>query len=503
MKKILVNYLPQEIRVAFLERENLVRVIYERVRNRNPLHNIYKGKVLRVLPGMECAFVDVGLPKASFLGADDVRTDFPHPKDDEGFDLEEERNDKNETQGEKTSKIKIEELLHENSEMLVQVTKGAIGTKGPRISCKVTIPGRNLVLTPYMNSVNVSRQISSTKERARLIKIVSKNRPSHLGFIIRTVAQSRPEEEILGDVKFLVDIWERIQQSYQRMKAPALLYGDLSLTQRILRDNLSQDIEEFVIDSREEYEQVKNYVDKYLPSLSQTPVFYDRKQNIFDHYGVNSEINRALEKKVFLASGGYLIIDQSEALTAIDINTGSFTGDKNHEATILKTNLEAVVELVKQIRIRDIGGIIVIDFIDMELASNRNLVYRELKRELKKDKAKTHILQISEIGLVEMTRKRSHENLDNLLRIPCPHCQGSGKIKSIETTVYDIYRDLFRLINDDYKNILIGVHPDIFDFIEYNEAKVIASLEKEHGLSLSFKSNVHFHQEQYEIFELE
>ena len=497
-KEIIINHLEQEIRVAILENNQLQEIFYERIKDKSVVGNVYKGKVLKVLPGMESAFVDIGLAKAAFLYVDDVRSE----RDDE-FHEKPESDDGNKKKI-VAKKPNISSLIREGQSLIVQVSKGPIGSKGARVTCNISIPGRNLVFIPNVNNVGVSRQIVDERERKRLKHLVSKIKEDKTGFIVRTVAEGRSEDEFRSDVDYLINTWRGIEKSFEKKKPAAILYQDINLTFRTLRDMLSAEVKSMTIDDPKEYEILKDYLDTYLPKYTKLLNLFKHRENIFDFFHVNVEVDRALLKKVWLKSGGYLIIDHAEALTAIDVNTGRFTGSNSHENTILQTNLEAAVEIVYQLKLREIGGIIIIDFIDMETQENRNKVYQILKEELKKDKARSKILAISEIGLVEMTRKRSRENLDRFLCMPCPYCAGKARVKSPVTTVYDIYRDINRLRKQ--KNIsnyiLLGVHPDIAEYIEDEEMDTFRAMERLIKGEIVVRTSERLHIEQYEIYDL-
>lgn len=501
-KEIIINHTPLETRVAVMENHVVTELFQEREKEKGVVGNIYKGKVLKVLPGMESAFVDIGLEKASFLYVDEVLPDFSI------YDDYDETNGERPMPGQNLSRNKdkrppIEQLLKEGQEILVQVSKGPIGTKGARITGHLSIPGRNLVYMPTMESVGVSRQISEERERQRLKEIVTRLRPEKSGFIIRTVAEGRTEDEFQSDINFLVSVWDGILTSYNEKNAPAKVYEDLNITFRMIRDFLSPEIRKLVIDDKEEYARVRRFLKEYLPRYSHIVDHYPRHQPIFDYYGIEEEIDRALSHKVWLRSGGYLVIDQTEALTAIDVNTGRFVGKASHEETILKTNMEAVQELVYQLKLRNIGGIIIIDLIDMESPQNRQKVYQALKEELKHDKARSKILQISEIGLVEMTRKRDRENLGRLISSPCPYCDGTGRIKSLSTIAFELYRELERMYLGSGKlgPVTINVHPDIADYLMNEEVDYMDHLQNKFGQQFTIRSIDTFHHEQFEIFE--
>ncbi|MDH5752512.1 MAG: Rne/Rng family ribonuclease, partial [Deltaproteobacteria bacterium] len=442
-KDIIVNHTPFETRVAILEDNKVTELYQEREKEKGVVGNIYKGRVLKVLPGMESAFVDIGLEKASFLYVDDVLSDFTV------YDDFEENGDgrayAHASSRNKEKRPPIDQLIKEGQEILVQVSKGPIGTKGARITGHLSIPGRNLVFMPTMDSVGVSRQIYEESERSRLKEIVNRLRPQKSGFIIRTVAEGRSEDEFRSDINFLVSLWDGIRDKYNKSQAPALVYEDLSLTSRVIRDLISFEVRKLIIDDDGEYIMAKDFMKEYLPRYTGILEQFRRKQPIYDYYGIEEEIDRSLSHKVWLKSGGYLVIDQTEALTAIDVNTGRFVGKASHEETILKTNLEAIEEIVYQLKLRNIGGIIIIDLIDMENPQNRQKVYQALKEELRQDKARSKILQISEIGLVEMTRKRESENLGRMLSMACPYCDGTGRIKSLSSVAFNLFREIERM----------------------------------------------------------
>ena len=384
----------------------LTELQYEREREQRIVGNIYKGRVVKVLPGMESAFIDIGAERAAFLHIDDI--------------IPEEEMDGHGKRNSRKEKQPIDKLLKEGNPILVQVSKGPIGTKGARITGHVSMPGRNLVYIPGSKTLGVSRQIADERERDRLKNIVNRLKPEDAGFIIRTVAENRSEDDLHSDINYLISLWEDIREKYQTQEAPSLLHSDLNVIFRTLRDLFSSDIKKLVVDHKEEYKEIKNFVRSYLPRYGSVVEHYSRRDPIFDHYNIEMEIERALSPKVWLRSGGSLVINQTEALTAIDVNTGRFVGKESHEKTILRTNLEAAEEVVYQLQLRNIGGIIIIDFIDMELQQHRQMVYQALKDHLRNDKARSKILQISEMGLVEMTRKRDRENLSRYICDPCP-----------------------------------------------------------------------------------
>jgi len=486
-KEIIINHTSHETRVAVLEGGMLSELHHEREQKVRVVDNIYKGKVLNVLPGMESAFVDIGSERAAFLHIDDI---LPEKKI-----LGDEKN-KNE------EKKQISNIIREGQEVLVQVSKGPIGTKGARITNHVSIPGRNLVFLPTTQTLGVSRQISLEKERERLKEIVNRLRPENAGFIIRTVAEGHTEEDLHSDINYLVSIWEDVLLKFKTLPAPSLLHSDLNIIFRTIRDLFSSDIKKLIVDDKNQYQKVRQFVRSYLPRYGSVLENYSKTEPVFDHYGIENEIDRALGNKVWLKSGGYLVIDQTEALTAVDVNTGRFVGKESHEKTILRTNLEAAEELVYQLQLRNIGGIIIIDFIDMESQQHRQIVYQTLKDHLRTDKARSKILQISEMGLVEMTRKRDRENLNRYLCDPCPYCDGSGQIKSSSTVSYEAFREVRRsCLRNTKGSIVIFLNSDVFNYIQDSEMDAIKTLEDEMGRNITFKLSDAMHHEQFEIYE--
>ena len=502
-REILINHTNLETRVAVMENSVVTELYHEREKERGVVGNIYKGKVLKVLPGMESAFVDIGLEKASFLYVDDVLPDFSIYDDYDETNGGPSSSNGRKDHGSKEKRTPIDQLLKEGQEILVQVSKGPIGTKGARITGHLSIPGRNLVYMPTMDSVGVSRQISDDSERQRLKEIVNRLKPKNSGFIIRTVAEGRSEDEFRSDINFLVSLWDKILKQYTDNKAPALVHQDLSVTFRVIRDLLSNDVRRLLIDNEEEYAKIKAFLKEYLPRYASITTHFSRRQPIFDHFGIEEEIDRAMSQKVWLKSGGYLVIDQTEALTAIDVNTGRFVGKASHEETILKTNMEAVKEIVYQLKLRNIGGIIIIDLIDMEIAQNRTAVYQSLKEELRGDKARSKILQISEIGLVEMTRKRDRDNLGWLLSSSCPYCDGTGRIKSLSSVAFEMFRELerMRLSSRKLGPLTINIHPDVADYVLTEESEYLDQIQEKIGQQFTLRSIDSFHHEQIEVYE--
>jgi ribonuclease G len=495
--EIIVNAGREETRVALLENGLVTEIYVDRKKDRGIAGNVYKCRVMKVLPGMQAAFVDIGLEKSAFLYVGDVfdsTSEYTPMMDDEGLELEAE------TKRKRSHSNQIEDLLQEGQEILVQVSKEPISTKGARVTTYISIPGRYLVMMPGVNHIGVSRRIENGEERKRLREIVSRLRKPNTGYIIRTASQGRSEEEFTADIEFLGRLWENIQKKKERTSAPELMHNELDLVFRVIRDVFTRDVDKMVIDSPDEYQRVKEFVDSYIPQLNRRVKPFEGDDPIFDHYGVEIEISRALGRKVWLKSGGYIIVDQTEALTAIDVNTGRYVGKRTLEDTILKTNLEAVREIAYQLRLRNIGGIIILDFIDMEREDNRRKVYSALQEALSSDKAKTTISHISPIGLIEMTRKRIRESLGRTLCEPCPYCDGRGYVKSSRTVCYEVLRELRRaFMNAEEKKALVTVNSVVADMLYDEERQGVEELEKEFLKKIVIKADPNLHQEQYEV----
>lgn len=500
--ELIINATNYETRVALLENGVVSELLIERRRDLGILGNIYKGKVVKILPGMQAAFVDIGLEKTAFLYVTDVMEGVEEyevmmKEGDEGIEFESEHGA---VRFSSAASVPIEDLLKEGQEVLVQVSKEPMGTKGARITSHISLAGRHVVFTPTVDHVGVSRRIENEKERKRLKDLVMGMRPAGTGFIVRTVSEGKSEDELRADMDYLIKLWDNIQKRKESASAPSLIHSELNLTLRVIRDMFSAEISRLVIDSRDEYERAADFVNTFMPKLSQFVELYDGDEPIFDAYGIELEISRAVGRRVWLKSGGYIIIDQTEALTAIDVNTGRYTGKKKLEDTVLKTNLEAVKEVAYQLRLRNLGGIIIIDFIDMDKPANREKVYNALMEALKKDKARTNILKISEFGLIEMTRKRVRESLNQVLCEPCPYCDGRGRVKSRNTVCHEIFRAVRRESVDlPGERILISVNPDIADLLYDEESQGIEELEKSLAKKIIVKARNTFHQEQYEI----
>ncbi len=497
-KEIIINATPQDTRVALLENKVLTELYIEHVKDRRVAGNIYKGRVVRVLPGMQAAFVDIGLDKAAFLYVSDVYSDIREYA--EMFGVDGDIEDGDEPLRPPRPSAPIEDLLQEGQEILVQVAKEPLGRKGARITQYVSLPGRHVVYLPHVNHVGVSRRITDEAERVRLRELVAGLRSGPGGFIVRTAAEGCDAEELEPEMSFLTRLWDDIVQKGSRVPAPNLLHCDLDISFRAIRDLYNPEVKRIVVDSPEEYRKILEFVETYVPQARPLVELYNRPEPIFSFYDIEIEISKALERKVWLKSGGYIVIERTEALTAIDVNTGSYVGKRNLEETILKTNLEAAREIAYQLRLRNIGGIIIIDFIDMEVEENRRKVFETLEAEIRRDRAKTNLLQISSLGLVEMTRKRVHEDLGRTLCEPCPYCEGKGYLRSRSTVAYDIFREIRRRRHQIAGDaIVVEAHPDVVHYLYDEERSGLEALEKTLGKQIVLKARAALHQEEFRV----
>ncbi len=518
--ELIINSNPFETRVALVENGQVAELYVERSSDRGIAGNIYKGRVVRVLPGMQAAFVDIDLDKAAFLYVSDIY----HPMGDieqlllsscETNEEEELPEEAGREQGEQEfdevfdlrrsyNNVPIEDRLQEGQDILVQVAKEPIGSKGARITTHITLPGRHLVFMPTMDHIGVSRRIEDEAERKRLREIMCDIKPPQFGFIVRTAAEGAEKEKLQAEVDFLVKLWQNIQRRADNAPVPSVIYQELDITLRAVRDLFTKELDRLVIDSEGEYRKILNFTETFMPSLQNAVELYDGDEPIFDAYGIEMEIQRALSKKIWLKSGGYIVIETTEALTAIDVNTGRYVGKRNLEETILKTNLEAVKEIAYQLRLRNIGGIIIIDFIDMEKEANREKVWNALRDATYKDKSKSNILHMSELGLIEMTRKRTKESIGQVLCEPCPYCEGEGYLKSKQTICYEILRELERQPSDFFgRDILVMAHPEVVARFCDEERAPLERVEEKMHARIEVKADANLHVEQYDISALE
>jgi ribonuclease G len=567
-EQIIVNVKPYETRTALLEDGLVTETFIERTRDVGIVGNIYLGVVQRVLPGMQAAFVEIGLERAGFLYVGDVAPpdvgSKPHPvpppsskkagrastlvdfqilenpekhkepatgsqeaaekgqngEQKDGDTLSEStrlsdvvKKDPSAVEGsqqksgdvpepvKKKTRKPIQELLKQGQKVLVQVSKDAIGTKGPRLTCNISLPGRHLVYMPTHHHLGISRKIEEAEERERLRKILEESRPEEGGFVVRTVSEGVSEDMIKADLHFLVSLWEDIKTRSLQLSPPGLVQPELNLAMKTARDAFGSEVSRFIIDNRQVYEEIRDFIQRLDPRLEERLELYADDEPVFERYEVETELARAMGRKVWLKSGGSLIIDQAEALTVVDINTGKFVGRRNLEDTILRTNLEAVTEIAYQLRLRNIGGMVIIDFIDMEVATHRDRVWRELEIALSKDRARCNLVRMSELGLVELSRQRRQESLGRQLHETCWYCDGLGSLKSKRTMAYEIFRNLGRhapRLSEPV--VVIHAHPEVVDEIQKRESAVLQFLEETSGKRILIRPRGSFHQEQFDIF---
>ena len=485
-EEILLNVTPQETRVAIVENGALQEVCIERERSRGIVGNIYKGKVNRVLPGMEAAFVDIGLEKAGFLHVSDIDVG-DHPEDG----------------AEAGARAGISELLREGQTLLVQVVKDPMGTKGARLTTSISVPSRYLVYMPNSAIVGISVKIEDEGERERLKNLLESCRAENQigGCIIRTAAEGVDEAELKRDIAFLSKLWGSLLELAEQAPAGSMIHEDLPLSIRTLRDMVGSQTTVVKVDSRETFQKMTQFAARYIPDLPAGIEHYPGERPLFDLYNIDDELQRALGRQVGLKSGGYLIIDQTEAMTTIDINTGAFVGHQNLEETIFKTNMEASQAIARQLRLRNLGGIIIIDFIDMEHEDHKRQVLKSLEKHLEKDHAKTQICEVSPLGLVEMTRKRTRESLEHVLCETCKTCHGRGSIKTTETVCYEIFREILReaRLYDEAQQLLVMANQDVVDRLLDEEAASLAELETFINIPVKLQVEAHLSQESYDV----
>ncbi|MDR0454773.1 MAG: Rne/Rng family ribonuclease [Deferribacteraceae bacterium] len=494
---ILINHTSYEVRAAVLSQGAISEFFVEHPHKCTAVGNIYKGKVVKILPGMQSAFVDIGLFKAAFLHIADIKK--PRPEDE--FCGSEEDIHDDECEKEFASPdLPIEEILTEGQEIVVQVAKDATGNKGARLTMHLSVSGRYLVLMPGYKHIGISRKIGDSEEREKLKKLLKAILPPEGGLIARTVSKGRSENDLTADRDYLLRIWKRIQLNCESAAAPALVYKDDNLIFRILRDVVGYDTDEILIDDTAAYTNLTIFCNEYLPALTDKLKLYTKHTPIFEAYNAEIEVNRLLDKKVWLRSGGYIVIEHTEALTVIDVNTGKFVGKRNFEETIFKTNIEAAREITHQIKLRNLGGIIIVDFIDMETEENRAKVLNLLNELLREDRAHASVVSITALGLVEITRKRAQESLIRLMSEPCPYCEGKGVVKSRMTICYDILRHIRRTAKEyKGKNLILETHSEVADILLSNAREYLSDLESLFNIKIEMKFASHFHIEHYEI----
>ncbi len=505
-REIIINAAPRETRIAILEDKEVAEILVERPEAVRRVGDIYKGRVNAVLPGMQAAFVDLGLEKSAFLHASDLT---PLTDVEDLFEEEEAEEPKGGGRGGRSDRggrreepaPRIEDALKKGQEILVQITKEPIGTKGPRVTTQVSLPGRFLVYMPGHEHVGISRKIEDRGERQRLKEIARQIRPKNAGIIIRTVGAEQSAKEFEADVRHLESLWDKIEKQAEKSKAPAILHQEMEFTTGLIRDIFKEDVDQLVIDSKEEHKNILKYLATYAPDLKERVKLYRGQAPIFDHFGIEAEIEKTMERKVWLKKGGYITIDQTEALVAVDVNTGRFVGKKNQEETILKTNLEAAAEIARQLRLRDLGGIIVLDFIDMEEEANRRSVSDTLRQHLKRDRSRTKSFAVSELGLIEMTRQRQRPSLSSYFTEPCPECEGASRVLSLSSAALKIERMLHRVgQRSKEKALILRVHPDVAVYLVEQEAGRLERVERQYKLHVEIRDDPSLRRDEIRLF---
>lgn len=479
--ELLINVTPSETRVALIEHGSLQEVHIEREAKRGIVSNIYLGKVIRVLPGMQAAFIDIGLDKAAFLHASDINSKLILKKE--------------------TDQVPdIRALVHEGQFLMVQVVKDPLGSKGARLTTDITIASRYLVLMPHASHAGISQRIEDIDERKRLKKIVSPYCDDQQGFIVRTAGEGAGEEELKHDAEFLRRVWKKVKERKQRKQIDLPLYQDLSLSLRVLRDFVGVKFERIRVDSKLTYQQLITFTQEFVPELTQVMEYYPGERPIFDLFSVELEIQRALQRKIELKSGGHLVIDQTEAMTTVDINTGAFVGHRNLEETIFSTNIEATQAIARQLRLRNLGGIIIVDFIDMHSEDHKRRVLSSLEMSMAKDNVKFSVQGFSSLGLVEMTRKRTRESLEHVLCGECPVCTGRGNLKTVETVCFEILREIVRVNRaHDADQFIVYAASPVSEFLVNDEFHNLAEVEVFIGKSIKVKTEAMYSQEQFDV----
>ncbi len=482
-EEILINVTPSEVRAALLENDVLQEVYVERAARRGLISNIYKGRVLRVLPGMQAAFIDIGLERTAFLHASDIAR---NGGGENGDDVP-----------------NIRDLVREGEDLMVQVVKDPLGNKGARLTTYITLPSRHLVLLPRSNTVGISARIEDDEERERLRLIVEgmlAERNLECGAIVRTVAEGMDGAALESDLRYSLKLWDVVQERCSKRAAKSLVHEDLSLPLRVLRDMVTVDVERVLVDSQSDYEAMLEFAETYLPDTCPTLERYKRRRPIFDLHGIEDEIRRSLDRNIPLKSGGYLIFDQTEAMTTIDVNTGGYVGHRNLEETIYRTNLEAAVAIARQLRLRNLGGIIIIDFIDMEEADHRDNVLQVLEQALARDHARHQITPVSPLGLVEMTRKRSRESLQHVLCEDCPSCNGRGFVMTAETVCFEVFREIIRQARQfEFDEVMVLANEDVIELLLDEQAGSLAELEEQTGKSIRLQTESLYQQDQFDV----
>ena len=491
VNEIIVDVGLEETRVALLEDKELVEIYIERQHSERLVGNIYRGKVSSVLPGMQAAFIDIGFEKNAFLYVGDAVSQKEFSEEDDEFYQE-------------VKGYNIEEILRPGQEITVQVIKEPIGTKGPRVTTHITLPGRHLVLLPNADYVGVSRRIEDDVEKSKLKKIAEKIKPKGMGLIVRTASEGKDEEDFSHDLNFLIKLWDKIRQKEQSGSVPRCIHKDLSLIYRSVRDLFTWSVDKFIINDRKQYAKVLELVEMISPALKLKVEYFSKSYDLFGYYQIETQISKALSRKVWLKCGGYLVVDKTEALTVIDVNTGKYVGGHNLEDTVLKTNIEAAREIAKQLRLRDIGGIVIIDFIDMHEHEHQQMVIEALRQALKKDRTKTTVVGMTGLGLIEMTRKKIRQELSTVMNLPCPYCDGTGKILSPESIARNVEKEIGRYFGETIANaIQVEVHPTVGAILTGVDGENLSKLENAYDKKIIIKSSSEIRHEEMKIREID
>ena len=482
-EEILVNVTSSEVRAALLENGVLQEVYIERAARRGLISNIYKGRVSRVLPGMQAAFIDIGLDRTAFLHASDIA-----PASD----------------SENSDEIpNIKDLLREGDGIMVQVVKDPLGNKGARLTTYITLPARHLVLLPHSDTVGVSARIEDDEERGRLRSMVEGLLEEHglqCGAIVRTVAEGASADVVAADLRYTLKLWDVVQQRCSLANVKTLVHEDLSLPLRVLRDLVTTDVEQILVDSEADFEAMREFIRTYIPDAEPMLELYKRRRPIFDLHGIEDEIRKSLDRNISLKSGGYIIFDQTEAMTTIDVNTGAYVGHRNLEETIYRTNLEAAVAIARQLRLRNLGGIIIIDFIDMTEEEHRSNVLQVLENSLSRDHARHQITPVSPLGLVEMTRKRTRESLQHVLGEDCSGCAGRGFVLTAETVCFEVFREVIRQSRQfEFDEVLVLAHQEVIELLLDEQAASLAELEEQSGKTIRLQTESLYLQDQFDV----
>ncbi len=522
MKEVLINSTALEIRIAIMEDGDLVEFMIDREQTRRIVGDVYVGRVNAILPGIQAAFVDIGYEKAGFLHASDLQASMEAlARMEGGIDMDDEQDDDKKTSRRggrapargrggrrrdnrpKNGGLSIEKMLHKGQEILVEVTKEAIGTKGPRLTTQLSLPGRYVVYMPNMDYLGVSRRIESREERSRLKALISKKKPANCAIIARTACENIEDKQIGADIDYLHKLWGDIHKRSEKATAPAVIHEEVGLLVSMVRDILTDDVDRVIIDSDKDHRQLMRYLRTFSPQLTSRVKQYKDKTAMFDKFNIETEITKSLDRKVWLKKGGYLIIDHTEALVAVDVNTGRFVGKKNQEETILETNLLAAREVPRQLRLRDIGGIIVIDFIDMEVEANKRKVLAELRQNLRKDRSRSKAFAVSDLGLVEVSRKRVRPSLLHFFSEECPYCSGIGKVLSFESLATKVERWIRRVgSKTKEKKIQLRMNSSLAIYMEEERVEVLDMLSRRYKMKIEIQDDPRLHREDFKVVSL-